>query len=333
MPQAVRDKAREIDALIEANAAAARGEAPAADTDPAADPESALGVEDTQQGAEVLDFQEADQDDDTGADPMADFQQQLNEARQAAETAEQRWRSLDGQLRSKDEQIERLTELVAKMTDHAPAKQEAPVEPAGVSKDDADTFGDDMVDFVQRVARDIARREIANLVSTLDGLEAKVKDVEQHTAVAVNDSFQTKLSKLAPGWEKFDTDQGFHDWLSESSTRKRLFGEAAEGRDAPGVAEFFNMYATKVAAEAEPQQRKASDKARKLEAQVQPGKGRTTRTQAQDIPTGQPRTWTRTEIAQNYQKYSQGKFTKEEWAKLEQEMAIAQRDDRVDYSR
>ena len=69
-----------------------------------------------------------------------------------------------------------------------------------------------------------------------------------------------------------------------------------------------------------------------LEKQVAPGKSRSTQTPSAAVTTDE-RIWTRSEIAQAYSDNSKGKYTPEEWAPLEREIAAAQANERVDYSK
>lgn len=333
MSQQVKQKAAEIDELIRRNAAAAQ-DGEAADESVAPD-ETVVEDEDTQQVAEVVELDSGPQEDagvDSAIDDtLAQMQAQLEEANKRAATADQRWRSLDGQLRSKDEQIDRLTDLVGKMTE-ARAEPAEPPAPAGATSADSENFGADMIDMVQRVARQIAQAEIATLKQTLDGLSQTVDTVSQNTAVAMNESFEAKLTRLAPRWQDFDRDQGFHDWLNETGSRSSMFQNAAQSKDAEMVAEMFNMYTTLVEAKAATEQAAVTKKANKLEQQVAPGKSRSTATPA-STGSADKKQWTRTEIAQAYNNKSRGQISKEDWAVLEAEIAAAQREGRVDYDR
>lgn len=337
MSSQVKKKAAEIDELIRRNAAEAKG---TADDSIAPDSDSAIQdgdqpAQDDQVSAEVLPIDGGEQDsqptDTAGDDKFASLEAQLTEAQRRADQADQRWRSLDGQLRSKDEQIDRLTDLVAKMTEAPPPAAEPPP-PVGVTTADSDAFGDDMIDMVTRVARQVVEASVSDLKKSLEGLSTTVEGVSQHAAVAANESFESKLTRLSPRWSEFDRDEKFHEWLAESPTRGQMFAQGAKAKDAVGVAEFFNMYVSKVEAAEAAANAADGKKTDQLNRQVAPGKSRSTPTPASTVPTDKKQ-WTRTEIATAYSNQQRGAYTKEEWAALEAEMTAAQREERVDYSR
>lgn len=339
MSTKVKQEAARIDDLIKANAAAARGEQPTPPADDAPASESAVETQqgDDQQAADVVDFTpgQTPPNDDQPAVTTENSDDSVEKLRQEAERWEQRWRSLDGQLRSKDEQIDRLTEMVSRMADATSSRQTEPQEPAkpsGVLNTDSDNFGEDMVEFVQRVARGIVQSEIAAVSQAVQNLQQELSTTSQNVAVAVNETFESQLTRLAPKWQEFDRDDGFHAWLNESDTRLNMFTTAAKNKDAPTVAEFFNLYISKRQAEQASVEGAASGRKSKLEKQVSPGKSRSTATPASTAPTNE-RIWTRTEIANAYNSKRRGEFTKEEWAALEKEIERAQRDGRVDYNK
>lgn len=322
MSSQVKKKAAEIDALIAANAAAARGE----EVVPPA--EQAESVDEGQPPAEQPVLQVVSQPiPAVDTPPTSPLEAQLAQARAQAEAAEQRWKSLDGQLRSRDQQIDRLTELVTKM---APAAEAAAPVIVGVQSEDADAFGDDMIDFVQRVARQAAQNEIAKIQGTLQGLTQEVQTVAKHTAKSLVTEFEDGLDTQSPRWREFDTAPEFHAWLAQSPARHNVFVAGCESKDAAAVAEIFNMYVV-VSGKAQvtpPPNPNVS----KLEMQVSPGKSRSTAVPSASAPTGE-RIWTRSEIVAAYKRKQKGGFSKDEWTALEREIESAQKNERVDYSR
>lgn len=328
MSTKVKQEAAAIDKIIEANAAQARGETVGADSEAAPDPR--LNLVESQPVAEDDSFeggeQETDIIDETNAAPV-----EAEQALARAEQAEQRWKSLDGQLRSRDAQITQLTELVAKMAEGQNSAPKVEAEPAsGLVSGDSDSFGDDMIDFVERVARSIVKAEISQLAGALDGLQNDVNLVSQNTAVAVNESFEGKLDKLAPRWREFDTAETFHTWLAESDTRKNLFLQGCQQKDAKAVAEIFQMYIGGVELAEARSGAASKSKVDKLEKQVAPGKSKSSAPASVKTPTGD-RIWTRTEIATAYTNAS--KLDKDDWVEMERQIAAAQASGRVDYTK
>lgn len=317
---------QKADDLIRANAAAAEAQA---DTIAAPDTPVELVESEPVVEAEVVQFEQQVQEP-VAVDNSVDvslLEQQLAETQAAQAQADQRWRSLDGQLRAKDAQIDRLTELVGKMTSE-PAKPQAP---QGVQTSDADDFGSEMVEFVQRLAASAAQDAVGRLTPTIEGLTNEVNVVSKHTAQSQAVTFEGMLDKLSPQWSQLDTDQGFHDWLAQSPTRNKLFLEGANTQDSAIVSDFFNMYADTLDRAENKVTAKEAKRANDLEKQVSPGKSRSTRAASNATPPEQ-KNWTRSEIAGAYNDYSQGKISSEEWGPLEKAIAAAQAEGRVDYS-
>ena len=317
---------QKADDLIRANAAAAAN----AEADDIATSDTPVETVETEPVvAEVIEFEQAVQEPeavDNSVDVSA-LEQQLVDTQAAQQQADQRWRSLDGQLRAKDAQIDRLTELVGKMTTE-PAQPQAP---QGVQISDADDFGTEMVDFVQRLAASAAQDAVGRLAPTIEGLTNEVEVVSKHTAKSQAVTFEGLLDKLSPSWSQLDTDQGFHDWLNQSPTRNRLFLEGAQTQDAALVSDFFNMYAATLDVASTQVQANENKRANELEKQVSPGKSRSTATASTASPREQ-KNWTRSEIASAYSEYSKGNIPADEWGPLEKAIAAAQAEGRVDYN-
>jgi hypothetical protein len=246
-----------------------------------------------------------------------------------AEKANQRWRSLQGQIGSKDKQIEQLHTLIANMNT-APAAEEptrAPV-PMGYTKADEDAFGEDMIDVVERIARSVASAEIAEIKRTMEGVTHNLQNVEAHTAKAVKSQFDATLTALAPNWEQLNNDDDFIAWLTSSPTRQNLFAGAVEQKDAEAVAEVFNIYNQAYGKPVE--DAKQMRRQKKLENQIAPGRSRSTATNASSQPE-EKRAWTKSEIQAVYN--AKGQYSKDDFAKLEREIATAMKADRVDYTK
>ena len=315
---------QKADDLIRANAAAAN-----ANADEIAAPDTPVEVVDSEpEVAEVLQLEQPVQEPvavDTSVEVSA-LQQQLADSQAAQQQADQRWRSLDGQLRAKDAQIDRLTELVGKMT-----TPETPDVPRGLQASDAEDFGSEMVEFVQRLADSAAQEALGKLAPTIEGLTNGMEVVSQHAAQSQAVTFEGQLDKLSPSWSQLDTDQGFHNWLGETPTRNKLFLEGAQARDANIVADFFNMYADTLSTADNKVMAKEAKRVSELEKQVSPGKSRSTATPSNATPPEQ-KNWTRSEIASVYSEYSKGNIPSDEWGPLEKAIAAAQAEGRVDYS-
>lgn len=324
MSSQVKRKAAEADEMIRQMAAAAQGQQEPVEAPPSDEQPAEL---EAQPLAEVVDLQP---DDEQSAEqpvennePIASVDE-LEELKEQARKADARWRSLQGQIDSKDRQIEQLHALLANMQEVKPAEQEQVAdEVQGYTQADEDAFGADMIDLVKRVSGS----QIDGYKAKITELETELSSLKRDTASTVQDTFEGKLTKLAPTWQELNADTAFITWLQESPTRQQMFQTAAQGKDAPGVAEFFNMYANLNGLGAAAPEPKPS-KRDKLERQLAPGKARSSAPQAASTP--EEKTWTRSEIAKFYTNKSQ--YAAEEFNKIEREISRAMASNRVDYT-
>lgn len=317
MSSQVKRKAAEADEMIRQLAAEAQ-----------ADTSEAMEQVEEQSPAEVVAIQpEVEQ---TPTEPSEEVEQaiqpaisndEIAELKEAARKADARWRSLQGQIDSKDKQINQLHDLLSKMQ---AAPQPAPAQEslAGYTKEDAENFGDDLIDLIRRVARSESSSVVQDQVKPL---QDELQNVSTFTASTVQESFEGKLDKLASNWRKLNEDPDFIDWLQESNTRLDAFRNAAGQRDAVGTADYFIMYSRLKGLDVD----KTKEKKRKLEEQVSPGKARSVATPAASTPP-EGKVWTRSEIASVYSNKSS--ISADEFAKLEKEISKAMQQNRVDYS-
>lgn len=246
--------------------------------------------------------------------------------REEAAKWEQRYRSLDGMIQARDRQIEQLHQLVAAMQ-QAPQKEVPEPEPKGkklVNKEDEDAFGADLVDLNRRVAKEELEGYTSRLEQRLAELEQRLYGVAQTTAVSVQDRFEQKLAEHFPEWKTVDTDPAFIEWLKSNSTRLRVFSEAARSHDVEGTAYFYQEYG-----QAHPVKKAAPAIDPRLEMQLAPGKAKSVAPQPKSQP--DKKVWTHSEIVRTYK--DKKSFSPEEFLRVEREIANAQREGRVDFSR
>jgi len=315
MPEAVRKRAAQADALIEAQRQARMTAVGAPDAeavpDPEQDPEAPAVTDPTlDQGSHGEPTDETPEPPQTPPDSAV---------------WEQRWRSLDGQLRARDRQIEQLQGIIASMQSAPAPAPAAPVAPTSVNEEDEENFGSDLVDMVRRASRSEATQLLNNVMQRLDKLEQKLTGVESTATVTAHATFEDRLARLVPNWETLNYDQGFIDWLQASSARNRVFQTAASDKDVPTVADFFLEYEKLTAKPAKtPAQNTRKEQ---LAKQVAPGKGRT----APAAPEPDHLIWTRSSIAQFYRNKSQ--YSPSEFARLEKDLFNAQQQGRVDLTK
>lgn len=173
-------------------------------------------------------------------------------AAQDAALWEQRYRSLQGShnshmadLKQRLEESERTraeTERrISKMEEEA-AKAQQPS-----TKEDADTFGSDLVEMVGRVAKALVGVELAQLRARLDSLEQVHKGTQQTVTQTAEDSFLLRLERLVPDYREVNAKQAFLDWLAQKDpvygiARQAALDSAARDRDAERTATIFNAF-------------------------------------------------------------------------------------------
>lgn len=252
-----------------------------------------------------------------------------------AEKWEQRYRSLDGMIQARDKQIQQLHDLMAAMQESQASQggnegqPEAPSSEPLVTKADEENFGVDLVDMSRRAAREELGKFSQELQRQFDALRDELKGISKTAEVSAQDSFESKLDKAAPNWRTLDSDARFIAWLDESTARKQVFGTAVQHRDARAVGDFFNEFERIHEVEQTRREEPAQKRRQELEKQVAPGKSK--KSAAPESRTDEKKTWTRSEIVSTFQNKKQ--FTAEEFAKREREIANAQREGRVDFSR
>lgn len=245
-----------------------------------------------------------------------------------AQKWEARYRSLDGMIQSRDRQIEQLHQLIAGMQQAQKTGESAP-EPKGpkgnlITPDDEDSFGADMVDMVRRACQDEFARLSRPLADAIEQLKQSVQGVSNVTAMTVQERFEDQLTRAVPNWRQIDADPKFIAWLQASPTRDRMFKEAAAHRVVEDIAYMFDEYANKHAPA--PAAARTDDRLSKM---VAPGKAKSGPTPAQTQET--KKQWTRSEIAAVYA--SKHTYKAEEFNRIEREIALAQREGRVDFDR
>jgi len=258
-----------------------------------------------------------------GVDPTATFREQ-------AELWEQRYRSLDGMIKSRDRQIQQLHDLLAGMQQVSQQKptEEDSAAPILTKKDEED-FGAELVDMARRAAREEFRNLKADIANEINELRGNLSNVAQVTQTTVQDRFESQLDDLTDKrWQSLDTDPKFIEWLKARPARQKTFIAGVQEQDATTVADFFNEYAAlanqpREQAEAPKDTRKAE-----LEKQIAPGKSKSVG--SPDSQAGGKKTWTRTEIAQAYANKKQ--YKADEFQQMERDIAIAQREGRVNYA-
>lgn len=200
----------------------------------------------------------------------------------STENWENRYRSLKGRvdtempaLQAREKvltaQVERLTEQVLALTKAATA---APEKPA-VDPRDAQQFGEDMVEMVQRNARhayETIKSELTSIAGKLESrvaaLEERVVGVAKKTEQTLEDTFYSSLESQVPDWKAINASQQWLQWLGEIDPvyglpRQAALDVAFQRQDSARVVNIFKQFKAATAKKPAPS----------LESQVAPATG------------------------------------------------------------
>jgi len=328
-PERVRAAAAEADRKILEMAQKNQGQAPGGADEPEDD-----GSPDVREAAQEPEQQAADQPpSDKPGSSDSEKDAEIERLQKELDKANQRYRSQDGMLRARDQELQKLSQRLEEMERRQEQAQSQPAEPPqpAWSDKDEDAFGTDLVKYIHDVAARVAREAVGSLPQDVADLKSGLSKTTEMTAVSAKDSFEAKLTKLAPEWRSLDQDQAFIAWLEDRPTLHKTFHAAVQGLDAAGVADVFNTYSELAGTRT----KSKSDRRREeLEQQAAPRKQRQSApAPAEAAPED---VWALSEIQQVY-RTKRGRdgrqLTPEEWDALEREIAAAQAQGRVDYQR
>lgn len=171
---------------------------------------------------------------------------------------EQRYRTLQGEFNAKvpvlqkqlKEQLETNESLNARLLE---LERNKPV-PKLVTSADEDEFGADMLDLIDRKAREIVlerERELQSKVSLLESklqqAEGNLNRVSEYQVASSQERMVSELTQLVPNWEEINRDPGFLAWLGEEDptsgiVRQQLLDDAASNLKAARVANIFKAF-------------------------------------------------------------------------------------------
>lgn len=207
-----------------------------------------------------------------------------------SETWQHRYRVLQGKydrdvptLHARVQELEAQLRQMAQQAESQPPVASVPASDA--TQEEIDTYGEDLVNLMRRVAAAEAQRKQAE---TLD----RVGRVESSLQLTAEERFYANLSQRVPQWKDVDNEPGWLNWLAEydpmaGSTRQDALNVAAQSGDADRVASIFEAYLrTRPVAQ-------ATATPASLQAQVVP-RGQGSQTQS----TPQRKIYTQAEIAQ-----------------------------------
>lgn len=265
------------------------------------------------------------------------LQQQLNTeaGRNAARDAE------NAELRGR---LAALQDALAAQQRQAPAAPPTPA-PSLITDEDRKDFGEDMIDFVQRVMRETMGSAMAQMAGRITALENSLRQTSRQAETAAKsaedlafEKYIGSLDSLVPGWRETNDDQAFVDWLRNRDTfsrktRRELLASAHAEADASTVAEFFRAYwKEKGSAPATPPAPSTPPSSPPATPTVDPQTLVAPAAANAPAPTANPRggrIWTQAEIEKVYDDRMKKRIGAEDFARLEQEIEAAVLEGRV----
>lgn len=256
------------------------------------------------------------------------------------------WRSratsMYGLNQTQAQQLHEMRNQVSVLTSELANLKAKPSEPERVdplvTDKDVETFGSDLIDLQERVAKKAVAEARGQFQAVIDKqadyikqLEAKVGVVDQQVTASAQDRFYESLAKQVPDWEQVNGDQRFLVWLGEVDSmtgvaRQAYLDDAANRMDLPRVVAIFNAFKELTAPAQAAAPVVSQGKKQELERQVAPSKSKAS------APTDSgKRLWTRAE----YERALDPRYTKhlsaDEASKLEAEADLAVAEGRVQF--
>lgn len=269
-----------------------------------------------------------------------DWAGRYNSMRGRFERSNQMVGSLQEQLVQAGDEIGRLTTLLERAgVDRAPQPQNNLSHHNNViTEQDIDTYGNELLDTVARVARGAVQPEI-------DTLKNENAELKKRAITDGQRDLRSTLARAVPSWAAIQASQDWKRWLSLPNVytgvvRGRMLKAAYDAADAPTVVALFQDFVKEVQAtggvvptnqrqeqQAQPAPRQA---AMSLEDLAAPGRAKPAGGDNPQGPADKPN-YTRQQIAANYADRRKGIYSgrETEWARLDADMIAAGREGRI----
>ena len=168
-------------------------------------------------------------------------------AKPAVDEFRQKYLSLQGVHRSFEDKIRNLEREKAQIASQLEAAQRTPDQPTPANPQDAETFGSDLVEMVQRVAETMFGTAAKNIDARLGAIEQRLEGTVQHVTKTSEESFYERLAVAVPDYATINTDDGFLAWLGDEdgisgTPRQNALTTAGEALDVGRVAKVFLAY-------------------------------------------------------------------------------------------
>lgn len=166
----------------------------------------------------------------------------------------QRFNTVQGMLNAQSaqftEQLRAANERIQALAGDLEKQKETRTTPQ-VDDKDAETFGEDLTEAIDRRAKRMAESLVAaqtqSLLDHIQKLEAKLGTVNQQVEVSSQDRFYSRLEQLVPNYRETNQEAGFLEWLGAidpvyGEPRQAALDNAARKLDAERVAQIFKAY-------------------------------------------------------------------------------------------
>jgi chemotaxis protein histidine kinase CheA len=252
---------------------------------------------------------------------------------------EQKYSTLRGKY---DAEVPRLHQQVRELTEQMDAirkdaeavkkvESEKPKEKVSYVTDaDREEYGDDLIDFQRRVAKEASQEYEGRFEQQAKVIEELQKQISNTGSQVGEVGFAQKLNNLVPGFDQLDNDERWVSWLNEidpmtRGPRRDQAQSAFNSGDADAVAHYVSLFRESV----EPVANGMSDRQTELEKQVAPNRSasstatRSVGKSAKIYSQGELTTaWTKIRTLSSDGKYDDA-------AKLEAELTLAYMEGRV----
>ena len=267
------------------------------------------------------------------AAPADDIQEEVTD------TFKQKYSTLKGKY---DAEVPRLHQQVRELTEQMNAirkdaeaakkvEAEKPKEKVSYVTDaDREEYGDDLIDFQRRVAKEVSQENEERFEQQARVIEELREQVSNTGSQVGEVGFTQKLNVLVPGFDQLDNDERWVAWLNEvdpmtRGPRRDQAQAAFNSGDAEAVAHYVSLFRGSV----EPIANGKSDRQTELEKQVAPNRSASstaTRSVGKDA-----KVYSANELTKSWNKIrtlnTDGKY--DDAAKLEAELTLAYMEGRV----
>lgn len=266
-----------------------------------------------------------------------------------------RWHASQRQLGERDEMINQLAgelratqQIVEQNSSQARTSHTSETPHFGhpheklITQQDVDAYGNELIDVVQRAAREVMAPE-------LDALRGENADLKKRVITTGQRTLREQLTDAVPNWTAINRSQEFARWLSlrniyTGQVRRQMLNDAYQAANAAVVVQMFRDFQTEAKATGntvptsqQSQQQPASIQAPAAQRQpamdlgslAAPGRARPAPGDAQ-VPAEKP-IYTRALISKNYSDRRRGLWNGREadWNALEADMIAAGNEGRV----